>query len=214
MTKGLIFDFDGVIVHSLDIKAKAFHDMYVDYGSDIAEKVVDYHLKNGGVSRFEKFKYFHEHFLGIKLSSAELNKLAKQFSDVVVSKVIKCDYVAGVHNFLCHSFDKYKLFISTGTPNGEIKTILESKGIAYLFDAIYGSPDSKIDHVKSILAKNKYKPEELVFFGDSRTDFDAATHYNIRFILIKNKDNINLQKTFGVQKINNFEEFNFNNSVN
>ena len=78
-----------------------------------------------------------------------------------------------------------------------------------LFDEIYGSPESKIDHVKSILAKNKYKPEELVFFGDSKTDFVAATHYNIRFILIKNKDNIDLQKTFGVQKINNFEEFNF-----
>ena len=100
MTKGLIFDFDGVIVHSLDIKAKAFHDMYADYGSDIAEKVVDYHLKNGGVSRFEKFKYFHRKFLGIKINSHELKILAQNFSDIVKAKVVKCDYVEGVQSFL------------------------------------------------------------------------------------------------------------------
>ena len=61
--KAIIFDFDGVILDSVDVKTKAFKQMYSIYGDDVMRKVVDYHLLNGGISRYEKFKYFHENFL-------------------------------------------------------------------------------------------------------------------------------------------------------
>ena len=61
--KAIIFDFDGVILDSVDVKTKAFKQMYSIYGDDVMRKVVDYHLLNGGISRYKKFKYFHENFL-------------------------------------------------------------------------------------------------------------------------------------------------------
>ena len=55
MIKAIIFDFDGVLVESLDIKTRAFAKLFGPEGPDMAKRVVDYHLQNGGVSRYEKF---------------------------------------------------------------------------------------------------------------------------------------------------------------
>lgn len=45
---GNIFDFDGVIVESADIKTNAFAELFEREGKDAEEKVVEYHLKNAG----------------------------------------------------------------------------------------------------------------------------------------------------------------------
>ena len=58
--KNIFFDFDGVIAESVSAKTDAFEEMYLPYGKDIAAKVVEYHKLHGGVSRYEKFKYFHK----------------------------------------------------------------------------------------------------------------------------------------------------------
>ena len=54
--KLFIFDFDGVIVDSVDIKTEAFGEIYSNYGSSITEKVKNYHIENGGLSRYEKIR--------------------------------------------------------------------------------------------------------------------------------------------------------------
>ena len=57
MIKNIIFDFDGVILDSVNIKTEAFYKLFEQYGSKIANQVVDYHIINGGMSRFKKFEY-------------------------------------------------------------------------------------------------------------------------------------------------------------
>ena len=61
--KRVFFDFDGVILDSVDVKTKAFGKMFEAYGSDVQKEVVQYHLENCGVSRFEKFRYYYENIL-------------------------------------------------------------------------------------------------------------------------------------------------------
>ena len=63
--RAIIFDFDGVILDSNDVKTEAFYEMYIQYGESIAKKVVNHHKKNGGISRFQKFKLYHKKFLNI-----------------------------------------------------------------------------------------------------------------------------------------------------
>ena len=57
MIKSIIFDFDGVILNSNNIKAEAFGELYNKYGKKIENKVVEYHYENLGISRIEKIKY-------------------------------------------------------------------------------------------------------------------------------------------------------------
>ena len=72
--KLFIFDFDGVIADSVEVKDLAFRSLYQIYGKEIIEKVSKYHLANGGISRYEKIKFFHNEFLNKKISEKELNK--------------------------------------------------------------------------------------------------------------------------------------------
>jgi acid phosphatase class B len=49
-------------------------------------------------------------------------------------------------------------------------------------------------------------PNDLIFFGDSKSDLLAAKTCNINFILIMNAHNTSLQKNFDCKKINDFNE--------
>ena len=44
--KNIFFDFDGVILDSVDCKTLAFESMYSKYGKYISDKVRKYHLKH------------------------------------------------------------------------------------------------------------------------------------------------------------------------
>ncbi len=207
MLKALIFDFDGVIAESISVKTEAFKFMYLKYGQNIVQQVIDHHHRNGGMSRFEKFKHYHSQFLNKKLSQVEILDLADSFSDLVVQKVIKSKNVPGVLSFLKEAGKKYKLFISTGTPEDEINLILQGKGIKSYFEKVYGSPSKKTEHIKKIKNNYSYKSNNLVFFGDSITDLCAANSTNVPFILIENQFNNELSLSYKGKKIKNFISF-------
>jgi len=65
MIKAIIFDFDGVIVESVQVKTDAFAEIYNPFGKEIVQKVVKHHKANGGISRFEKFELYHRNFLAL-----------------------------------------------------------------------------------------------------------------------------------------------------
>lgn len=188
--KGLIFDFDGVICDSVNIKTEAFYNMYIKYGENIAEKVKDYHLKHGGISRFEKLKYFHKNFLNISLSFDELNILCDEFSSKVFEGVISSKYISGALKFINQNRFKKKLFICTGTPQNEIELILKRKGIYDLFDDIHGSPESKSSIINNIIKNHNLEAKDLLFFGDSETDYFAAKSTKVEFIAINYDKNL------------------------
>lgn len=186
--KAIIFDFDGVILDSVDVKTEAFKQLYTTYGIDVVEKVAKYHLENGGISRFEKFKYFHKTFLNINISDEELVKLGEDFSKLVFKKVCESRYIPGAYEFLEFCSKKYLTFICTGTPETEINKILRSKNLDKMFNGIYGSPSSKTDIINRIVINNNLKSNEIIFIGDAMTDYDASKNTNLDFIGVRNID--------------------------
>lgn len=206
--KAIIFDFDGVIVDSIEAKTNAFEQLYNQYGDDVKQKVKDYHLRNGGVSRFEKLKYYHKNFLGVDLNKYELKDLASSFSKIVLEKVINASFVEGVSAYIQNKSKNLDLFISTGTPQKEIELILKARNIDVFFKDVFGSPDKKIVHIKKILEMQDLQSNEIIFFGDSLSDLEAAKYYDINFILVKNRYNTFLQENHLGDSIENFLELN------
>lgn len=185
MKKGIIYDFDGVICDSVNIKTLAFSKMYEIYGNDIVNKVVDYHHKNGGISRIKKIEYFHKYFLNVNLTVSEINELANEFSDLVIGSVIKSNYIEGAYDFIKGNKEKYLQFICTGTPKEEIDIILKERNISHFFNDVFGSPISKKEIILSIIGKYNLNRNDLVFIGDSLTDYNAANEVGLDFIGIK-----------------------------
>ena len=206
MYRGIIFDFDGVIAESIKLKSDAFAELYSTFGNNIVQKVVEHHESNGGMSRYEKIKYYHETFLQQVISHKEISELAYKFSDLVVDKVISAPYVPGVLDYIQKCNNKYKLFISTGTPTKEIKKILIGRNILHYFNDVFGSPNGKTSHIKSIISRFDIKHNELLFYGDSNEDLKAARKTDVTFTLVKNKFNKILSDKYRGNSINNFLE--------
>ena len=182
----IIYDFDGVICDSVNIKTEAFVELYKPYGEEIQEVVKKYHLEHGGISRYEKFRFFQSTLLGESVNQEQIDALADQFSLLVKQKVIASEYLPGVIDFLKTNRGK-KQFICTGTPQNEIEYIIEKKGIKKLFDDIFGSPRTKKEIIQIILDKYSASPNDCIFFGDALTDYDAAKKLDLSFIGIKNQ---------------------------
>jgi phosphoglycolate phosphatase-like HAD superfamily hydrolase len=200
--KAIFYDFDGVIKESVQIKTEAFYALYEQYGTDIATKAKRHHIENGGVSRYEKFKYYHKTFLNIELDENGIEELAEQFSDIVMKKVISCDFVDGARESVEKLTNEYMQFIVTGTPQNEIEHILKNIELTHCFDGIYGSPENKIDISQRILDNNDFTSSEIVFIGDATTDYKAATHHDFKFILRVHDENEQLFNNIDVVKIN------------
>jgi phosphoglycolate phosphatase-like HAD superfamily hydrolase len=180
--KALIYDFDGVICDSVNVKTEAFASIYQEFGEDIVEKVVLYHLEHGGVSRFEKFKYWHKLFLDIELDESQIQELSERFSALVLEKVINAPYLPGALEFIQKNSAKYLQFICTGTPENEIIFITGEKNIQSFFNGMFGSPTKKTQIINKILLENKLFPNEVVFFGDAVTDYKAALDTAVNFV--------------------------------
>ena len=184
--KVLIYDFDGVICDSVSLKTVAFVELYRNESESIQKLVREYHLANGGISRYEKIKYFETELLGKVYSEAEIFKLAQIFANLVKEKVINSPFILGVKEFLNkHSSDTFQ-YICTGTPEFEIKEIIERRGIGELFDGIYGSPIKKSTIIQKIISEVGCKNDECLFFGDALTDYNAAKLCSVEFVGIRN----------------------------
>lgn len=190
--KNIIFDFDGVICESVDIKTEAFYEMYLPYGKETAENVKEYHLSNGGMPRFDKFKYYENNILGKVLSDKKMKNLSTEFSTLVKEKVIMAPFVKGALEFLQTYSHDYICFIVSATPMDEMKEIAKEKNIDHYFREIFGSPKNKIEWSKYILETYDIKAEETLFIGDAKSDFNAAQENGMQFLLRETKDNKNI----------------------
>ena len=202
--KNIFFDFDGVIAESVSAKTDAFEEMYLPYGKDIAAKVVEYHKLHGGVSRYEKFKYFHKEFLNEVINKEKVDELAIQFSNIVLDKVINSDEVLGANYFIEKYHKKFKFWIITGTPTTEIELIVEKRKLTNFFIGLHGSPKNKRYWTEYIIDKYNLKRDEIIFLGDATTDMAAADYSKTHFALRENEENQELFKDYKGHRFNDF----------
>jgi len=90
-----VFDFDGVVLESTDIKTRAFSQLF-----DGDERALAHHLEHAGVSRYEKFRYIHEEILGISYTDEDEQRLGVRFSELVLDEVMRCPFVPGARELL------------------------------------------------------------------------------------------------------------------
>jgi phosphoglycolate phosphatase-like HAD superfamily hydrolase len=201
MYKCFIYDFDGVVCDSVNIKTEAFLELYSMESEKVKMSIKNYHLANGGISRFEKIKYFENTILNKTITTSEIISKAANFSSLVKQKVTESNFIPGIIEFLNLNLEKKLQFICTGTPEDEIIDIINNRKLEKYFDEVYGSPKTKVEIIKTILNKYHLVETECLFFGDAITDFNAAKDTNIDFIGIANSDTRFPDKT---NTINNF----------
>lgn len=189
MVSAVVFDVDGVLFESIDIKTRAFASLFSEYPEHL-QAILQFHLNNGGMSRFEKFRFIYREILKKPFLEEEFDLLCQRFHGLVFDEISRCKLVEGSHAFLEKYQSKYIFFVVTATPQDEIQEILKNKGLWHYFLATYGSPTPKDVALRDILCRYNIPKQEAIFVGDSPGDYNAAAGVGVRFIGRLHKENL------------------------
>ncbi len=179
--KAIMFDFDGVICESNDVKTDAFRKLFSVYPSYV-ERIVEYHKINLGISRFRKFEFIYKEILKKELDEKESNRLGEKFSEYVYSGVLASPFVQGAYEFLEKHHKQLLLFIGSGTPQNEIISIVKRRKLDRFFRGVYGSPQTKSQIIKHILKEQDLGVKDVIFVGDSANDYEGAKEAGVKMI--------------------------------
>ena len=195
--KNIILDFDGVI---LDANSQRKLNMKLVLDENLNQELsiltYDYFSKNSGVSRNVKLgKFIKDEFV--------LNKVLKEYYELNLSTLPKCQLVKGVKEFIMKYHNSKKIFILTGADEEEVKILVSNKNLNNYIFYLGGGPKSKIQHLKEIQLE-----EDTIFFGDSKYDNFTASEYKFDFVFVNGYTNTkekNLEYSL-IGKVKDFSE--------
>lgn len=188
MIKNILFDFDGVILDSMNIRDIGFKEIISRYDESKVEEFIKFHRFNGGLSRFYKFRYFFEKMLKQKVDDEKIQKLAEEFSEIMKKELIQKKYlIPETLLFIKENYKKYRFFIVSGSEQKELRYLCQQLDLDKYFKQILGSPIHKNDLVKNLIIEYKLKNNETILIGDSYNDYEAAKINGIKFFGYNNK---------------------------
>jgi len=182
--KYALFDCDGVILQSNELKSAAFAGALAGEPEDLVAQFVAYHKENGGVSRYVKFEYYFKNIKGEKNIQDKVDKALTDYADIVFDQLKKVDYVPGVIPVIEYFYKRnIPCYVVSGGDQKELRKVFSFRGIGHLFVDILGSPVTKNEHVASLVQSNAVAYPSI-FFGDSRSDMIAATENGSDFCFV------------------------------
>lgn len=192
MIKNILWDFDGVILNSMKIKGDGFIELFKEYDEMYLNKLEQYHYDNGGVSRFEKIKYFYNEILQKDITEREVIEFADKFAEIINKNLFNpSNLIEDSVSYIKENYKKYNFHIVSGAENNELNELCKYFELDKYFISIDGSPTKKDVLVKEVLEKFNYKKNETILIGDAITDFNAA---NLNEILFYGYNNLELIK--------------------
>ncbi|AEG31686.1 HAD family hydrolase [Thiomicrospira cyclica] len=181
--KAYVFDCDGVVLNSNKIKTQAFYDVAKVYGHEPAQALKDYHVQNGGISRFVKFEYLLTEILKKPLDQTELKQLLDNFAHEVKKALMTCEVAKGLAELRGQTKHANWLIVSGGDQD-ELREVFKARGLAHYFNGgIFGSPDTK-DTILAREIENGNITRPALFLGDSKYDYQAAETAGLDFIFL------------------------------
>lgn len=182
----LVFDCDGVVLDSNKIKTEAFYQATFPYGDEAAQAMVEYHVANGGVSRYKKFAHFLEKIVPTyanQQQESNLETLLQVYACHVREGVLGCHIAPGLEALRQMTLNARWLIVSGGDQT-ELRDMFAQRGIAQLFDGgIFGSPDTKDEILAREMGSGNIEKPAL-FLGDSKYDYQAASVAGVDFVFL------------------------------
>ncbi|MEQ9423164.1 MAG: HAD hydrolase-like protein [Cyclobacteriaceae bacterium] len=173
----LVFAKDGVIFHSEEVRQNVYEELFSDQPLHRNE-IREYNIKSIGQPQLMKFMHICGNILKFpnpEEKVAHYTRLAEMYLNL---KMKQAPLVQGVREFIQRHPDNTK-FVCSEAKTDEIEAQLNYSNLWDEFEDVYGHPHAKKDVLFSI--KGRYE-EDIIFFGDSLKDWQAAQEAGVQFI--------------------------------
>ncbi len=178
--RGLVFDFDGTLVDSNPIKARAFERVFDDFPQR-QEEILAYCNNHHHTPRDVKFRTVYETILKLPYTPEVDAKLHRCFEAETTGQIIRAREIPGALDFLRHVQETHWTGLLSSTPHQVLLEILKQRGWMEYFRQIRGAPVEKSLWLKELQKSKNWRPEEIVFFGDTQEDSRAAQAAGVHF---------------------------------
>ena len=203
----LIFDFDGVLLDSNEVKVSAFREFASNFFSEeAAVAVVAFHKKNPGKSRFTIVDWMLDNF-ELNQPGFTKSQLLDNFSSTLLPSLTKASTATRLEELA--AVTGVKSSIVSAAPTNELQYLVRNFGWGNIFySRIMGAPVSKTRHFESL--KGNFELGEALFIGDASSDFEVARNFDVPFVFISGwsswSPSINEQSQFHSQwtKVDDF----------
>jgi phosphoglycolate phosphatase-like HAD superfamily hydrolase len=195
--KIIFWDFDGVIMDSMSVRDKGFEIVLQSYPNEQVAVLMEYHRKNGGLSRYNKFRFFFEEIRKESITDSEIKVLAEEFSVVMLKNLLDRKLlIEDSVQFIKNNSEKFRMHIVSGSDGNELRYICETLGLSKFFISIHGSPTPKKELVRETIEKNNYALTDVLLIGDSVNDFEASEVNGITFYGYNNEELLKLSPNY------------------
>ncbi len=205
-----LFDCDGVILQSNQIKSQAMYQVALHFSDEkTARSFQQYHQINAGFTRFKKFNYLFDTLLNRQSFEEDYQQALVMFSQMCIGQLIDCPLTQDAEKLLLQipkSADKY---IISAAAEVDLQHVFAKKGLDHLFAGINGGPRTKVEIFADVLAC--HPNSKAIFFGEAKADYLVAEKYNIDFVFLSDYTDFEDWESYFHQKqnvkiINNFSE--------
>ncbi len=197
MIQYIFLDFDGVILDSDAIKNAGFAHIFRNYPAQAVSTLMQFHQENGGVSRYEKIRFFYEQCLGESITDAQVDILAQEFSNFVSERL--CDpnqLIQDTHEFIKKYSREFQIYVVSAADETELRWLCSTLEIAPFFKEILGSPGTKVEILGRAMEHSEATIHNGVMIGDSINDYQAAITHGIPFFGYNNTKLKELQEAY------------------
>jgi phosphoglycolate phosphatase len=180
----LIFDFDGTLVASNDIKWRAFEAVFQPF-PDALPAIVEYCRGNNHTVRGAKFRHVYEHILRRPYTPEIDAGLHREFERLTTAAIIASPEVPGAERFLASLRGRKTVGVLSSTPHDVLLRILDARGWRHYFDVVQGAPIDKAAWLSGYQRAHGFYLEDAAFFGDTAEDRAAAQHAGWPFVGVR-----------------------------
>lgn len=185
MTKAVIFDFDGVIVQTADIRFEGVKKALERHGYKIDGSSLNYFI---GKTRKE---FINKFVVGIP--PKEVDQIIEESNQICFEKIPTLEPINGVEELIDKLNKEFVLAIASTSKRNFIEAVLNHLGLSNKFktiasadDVINKKPNPEI-YLK-VLEKLNFSNQECVTIEDSTTGIESAKRAGVRCIALKHEN--------------------------
>lgn len=177
----VVFDFDGTLVQSADVKRLAFFKIFPGEYASAVSAVLE-RDPEGSRTRVIPAMIVEAKKNGLPTGALRVDDLIEAYAGRVAAGVAEAPEVPGATEALKLVSEQANVYVASTTPHSELLRHLERRDWTKWVREAYGFPAKKPDVVKSLLDRHHCPPPRLLVVGDGETDEVAARSNKCAFL--------------------------------
>lgn len=176
------FDWDGVLADTLSIKEAALRFLFCAHGPVVEKAALAVWNRQKGVFRRQRIQVTFQEVLGVELDAAEMDEQVRIYAKQVFEKAVAAPWIPGARAFFAQKRGLLPAYVVSAAPLAEVKAVVRRREVTRFFRGVFGGPEHKSAILGRIVTREGLLPRQLLFIGDSLSDWHAAERVGILFL--------------------------------